>query len=182
MKKIAVFDIDGVLNYYPQTWITFINEMLKTNYKTLYEMKDAIPYKRYKQLKELYRTSGYKETLEIRTGADNLLQELRSEYFIILMTARPIERYNELLQQTKNWLNNNFIYSDFLYFSSTKHLDIIQKFKNISFMVEDNRYFANEVGKQGYKVFLLDNEYNQGDLNENVKRIKELEEIYDAIK
>lgn len=178
MQKIAAVDIDGVLNYYPQTWVDFVNRHLNEQFSDLYDIKANLPYAEYKALKAKYRTCGIKQVLTVRDGAQAFLDELHYKgYYIILITKRPIAEYNELLMQTTMWLKLSDLRYDFLYFSENKHLDIIQKFKGITFMIEDNRKNANEVAKQGYKVFLLDNEYNQGECHVNVERIKTLKDI-----
>ena len=50
MKK-AIVDIDGVLNYYPQTFIDFMNEVYNFDFKTLKEIKQTITYETYKKNK-----------------------------------------------------------------------------------------------------------------------------------
>ena len=76
MKK-AVIDIDGVLNYYPQTQIDYFNLCLGTNYKTLSEIKEAVSYKDYKYYKTQYRMSGFKHNAKPSKGASKLLKYLQ---------------------------------------------------------------------------------------------------------
>lgn len=183
MQGIAVVDIDGVLDYYPQCWVDFVNASLGTTYKDLYEVKQNMPYSVYKNVKEMYRVSGIKEDLAVRENAAVLLNWLHDQdYYIIVMTARPIVKYNDLLMQTTRWLNKNALYYDFLYFSDEKHLDILRMFQNISFVVEDNRYFANEIAKQGYPVYLVNNMYNQGNTSDKIQRVENLIEIIKGVK
>ena len=47
----------------------------------------------------------------------------------------------------------------------------------MEFMVEDNRLIANIMSKLGYKVFLMNNEYNKGAIGENVRRVNNLLEV-----
>ena len=182
-EKICIFDIDGVLNNYPDCYVDFVNEQLKENFNSLIEIKDSICYSDYKYIKELYRTSGYKENLPVKLFAKELLQELKIRgYYIIILSSRPVDKYNELIIQTTNWLKKNNLEYDYLMFGEEKHLDIIQKFGTVEFIVEDNRKFANNIAKHGYKVYLLDNKYNQGETEESIKRIKSLNEIYEILK
>lgn len=183
MKKIVAIDIDGVLNDYPQTWIDFVNSRIGSSFTNLNDMKSSLTQRRYSELKKEYRTSGIKATLPLKEHAYDFLQFLRSKnYFVVVMTSRPIEEYNELLFQTTEWLNTNDLEYDFLYFSKRKHLDIIEKFKSMEFMVEDNRSFANDVSKHGYRVFLMNNEYNVGETNPGVIRVDSLAEIIEYLK
>lgn len=180
--KIIAIDIDGVLNNYPQSWVQFANERSDDNYQDLYSLKEQLTHRHYKDLKHLYRTSGVKEYLPTKRHAFELLHELKLRgYFITIMTSRPINEYNNLLLQTINWLRKNNLEHDFLYFSDRKHLDIIEKFKNLEFMIEDNRAFANEVSKHGYRVFLVTNEYNSGPTGHGVIRVDDLLDILDYL-
>jgi len=182
MNRIIAIDIDGVLNDYPKTWVDYANGELYTEYENLSQLKQGVSYTDYNALKRKYRTSRIKETFEPKEGAKELLNFLKSKgYFIVIMTSRPIEEYNELLFQTINWLRKNGLEYDFLYFSKRKHLDIIEKFNNLSFMIEDNRAYANAVSNHGYRVFLVDNEYNKGETNNGVIRVHNLSEISEYI-
>lgn len=177
-EKVCVFDIDGVLNDYPKTWIDFVNVSLCENFKNLNEVKDSLSYSKYKRLKEEYRVSGVKENLCVKKGAKEVINKLRSEGFkIIIISARPVIKYSSLYKQTTNWLAKNGIEYDNLIFSERKQFEVIKYYPNMSFMVEDNRMISNIMSSLGYKVYLLDNEYNQGEVKENVKRIKSLMEV-----
>lgn len=183
MKKIIGIDIDGVLNNYPNTWVSYLNTTLGTDFRTLYEAKDTLPYSKYKKLKSGYRDNGFSEKLEPKEGAVEFLQSLKSMgYYIIIITSRPIDEHNSLLQQTTEWLKSKNLYYDFLYFSHSKHLDIIRKFKRIEFLVEDNLKFANDVSDHGYPTYLINNRYNQGDADEMVHRVSGLTEIIEDVK
>ena len=45
------------------------------------------------------------------------------------------------------------------------------KYPSMKFMVEDNRDIANMVSSWGYKVYLIDNQYNSGEIHKNVVRL-----------
>jgi len=177
MQKICAIDLDGVLAEYPNTWVNFANNKLNTNYD-LHELKDKISFNEYRALKEKYRTCGIKATIPVMTGARDLILRLRKKGFmIIILTARPLFQYKEVLRDTIFWLKNNDIEHDLLFWGKDKDLQIIKYFSDLNFMVEDNAEIANKIAKFGYKVYLLDNQYNQQSLHENVERIYSLEEI-----
>ena len=178
LQKTCIIDIDGVLNYYPQTYVDYVNSELNANFNDLNEIKAELSYTMYRNIKKGYRTTGYKENLDVREGARELLYYLKSKgYYIIILTARPIDEYNSLLQQTTNWLKKNNLVYDYLTFYKDKDLEILKKFKNIDFVIEDNRANANKISKQGYETFLVNNRYNNGDLEGKVTRVNELAEI-----
>ena len=43
-EKICCFDVDGVLNYYPQCWIDYVNLTQGTDFDDLNVMKNTLPY------------------------------------------------------------------------------------------------------------------------------------------
>lgn len=176
--KVCAFDIDGVLNYYPDPWVSFINDWLDTNFKDLNEAKNTIPYQKYRDIKYEYRESGYKSSLKIRAGASKITHRLKREgYTILNITTRPFHRHRGLFKLTTDWLNKGNVLFDGVVFGENKHIEVLSRAPNLKFMVEDHRYYANLVSQWGYRVYLLDNQYNQGSLLPNVKRIYRLEEI-----
>lgn len=181
-QETCIVDIDGVLNYYPDTFVDFVNNKLLSNFKDLNDIKDRLSYSLYKELKHEYRASGYKENLKPREGAYELLQYIkRKGYYIIILTARPIDKVNSLVMQTTNWLKKNGLEYDYLTFEKDKDLEILKKFKNIKFAIDDNRALANKISIQGYKVFLINNIYNNGEIVNNVIRVNNLAQINNYI-
>lgn len=171
-------DIDGVLNNYPDCWVSFINRTGCFNFNDLNEAKEKLTYKTYKKIKQEYRTSGCKENLEITKDAKEFVDTLRSKGFkVIIISSRPVIQYPELYGMTLRWLLKNGINFDNLIFSDRKQYEIIDKYPETKFMVEDNRFIANLVANLGYKVYLVNNKYNQGDTHSNVQRINNLLEI-----
>lgn len=137
MKK-AIVDIDGVLNYYPQTFIDFMNDTYGYNFKTLKEIKQLVPYELYKKYKSIYRQSSYKNDCKPREGAEQLLQTLRSKgYLIYIVTARPLFQY-DLLANTILWLKKNNLIYDYIYCSAKKDFTIFEKFGHVDFVIDDN--------------------------------------------
>ena len=184
---ICYFDIDGVLNYYPDTWLEFLNcNKHKTGLHNVIDLQFAkanIPYADYRALKKEYRESGVKETLDVRRGAFEVIHHLKHArgYKIIIITSRPVRKHPTLFKQTINWLENNNIPYDDVIFAEDKHVEVLTRYPHLKFGVEDHRYYANLVGSWGYKMFLLKNQYNIGELHENVTPIASLDEILGLI-
>jgi len=180
-EKICCLDIDGVLmSCYPKCWVDFINAHTGKKFKNLNEAKLSVAYDCYRELKKEYRTSGIKEMLPVNPQASNLTKALKDlGYTIIIMTARPAHKYPTLYTQTINWLKKNDIVYDSVFFEEKdKHSRILTKIPHVKFMVEDNSYIANQISKWGYKVYLINNQYNAGlPVGKNVVRINELNEI-----
>lgn len=180
-EKICCFDIDGVLlSDYPNCWIEFLNKQLNTNYTDLNEVKRNVAYDVYRKTKEQYRLSGIKETFYADIYAKSITARLKElGYTIVIMSARPVNNYPTLYQQTINWLNKNNITFDLIYFGEKdKHAKILCQLPHLKFMVEDNSYIANQISHFGYKVFLLKNKYNyQKKYSKNVIPIDSLCQI-----
>lgn len=176
-NNFCAFDIDGVLNYYPNSWINFVNKKINENFKDLNILKDSLSYMQYKKLKEEYRKSGEKENLDLRDYAKEVFDILNEKYYIIIISSRPVEKYPELYNQTYKWLNKNGLKFDNVIFSEKKQYEVIKYYPNLSFMVEDNKLIANILSNLGYKVLLLNNDYNQGEIYKNVIRINNLKEV-----
>ena len=184
-ERVCSIDIDGVLNLYPKPWVDFINQHITlttgmTKIEDLRQAKETISYQTYKDLKFKYRESGIKERLEIRPGAKELTNMLKAwGYKIVILTSRPFEDHRNLQLQTIRWLNNNQIPFDQLINGKDKYVKVMSQIPHLKFHLEDHRYYANLIGQWGYRVYLVDSEYNQGTLDENVMRINDLLEVLD---
>lgn len=185
-EKICCIDIDGVLlSDYPDCWIRFVNSKLGTEFDDLNEMKQKVSYEKYRKLKEEYRLCGIKENLEPDEKASELTVYLKEMgYTIVIITARPANKYLTLYNQTINWLKKNEIQYDYIYFGEKdKHAKVLSEIPHVKFIIEDNSYVANSIGKWGYKVFLLENKYNKDvKLEYNVIKINKLIDVLNYIK
>lgn len=178
-QKICAFDIDGVISDYPKCWIQFANKKLKTKYKYLNDLKQGVSYWEYKKLKGEYRSSGYKRTLPIKRNISECINKFQKQgYKVILLTARPFRQYRNLYRDTLDWLEIHKIKPNGIIWEKEKHWAVLQQFPYLKFMVEDNAEIANQVAKLGYKVYLVDNEYNRQPTEKNVVRVKDASSIY----
>jgi len=183
-KKICYFDIDGVLNDYPECWLRFLREkwdrteLPDRKIRDLNYVKEQVPYQLYRNSKWEYRESGYKTTIPPTTSASELTYNLHQmRYHIVIITARPVKEHPSLFKQTVDWLQKNSIEFDDLIFDGDKHIAVLKRYPHLKFGVEDHRYYANLVASWGYHMYLLDSKYNQGEIHKNVTRIKSLVEI-----
>lgn len=182
MKK-AVIDIDGVLNYYPQTNIDFVNDKLNTNYKTLFELKEALNYNTYHALKEEYRKSNYKHDAKVREGAKEFIDYLsKNDYLIFIITSRDLFKYNQL-ENTILWLKKNNIHYDYIYQSYKKDFTIFEKFGHVDIVIEDNVDNITKIQKINYNAIYINiiNEENKNNEVNNCIRINNFIELYDYL-
>lgn len=137
MKK-AVIDIDGVLNNYPETSISFFNSQLGTKFTTLEEMKTTLTFKEYKSVRKEYIRSATKHDAPLKEGAKELIDYLKQKgYLIYIVTSRQLFKENQL-EKTILWLKKHKIDYDYIYCSIKKDFTIFEKFGHVDFVIEDN--------------------------------------------
>ncbi|HJX50139.1 MAG TPA: hypothetical protein VJ438_01620 [Candidatus Nanoarchaeia archaeon] len=187
-QVICGVDLDDVLADSIPEWIKFADKESKKmswnidklpywvtrDHCDLYDLKKDVPYYYYRMLKEMYRQSETKSNLPLKESARFFLEDLKKRgYKIVIITKRG----QSSSKITYNWLERNILPFDEVIFDQNKHIRILERFPEMDFMIEDNRDIANLVGKWGYRVFLLNNEYNQGEVQNNVVRIESLIQI-----
>jgi len=173
------------LNSYPDCWVDFVNnevsgpgKIYRIPFTNLQEIKESLSYQGYKNLKIKYRESEFKANLEPTPDAKPALDALKEKgYRIVVMTARPVEDHPSLYKTTPEWFTKKDIPYDAIIYSRKKQVQAMVEFPTAKFIVEDNRKTANLLAKFGFKVYLKNNKYNQGELLLGVKRIDSLLEI-----
>jgi len=104
-KKIAVTcDIDGVLNFYPQTLIDYAKHEYDIVINDLLQFKSQ-HIKKYTEIKSAYRYSSYKHKAKARTLVVDELNVLAHKgYDIVVFTSRPFDRFPGMYDMTFQWL------------------------------------------------------------------------------
>jgi hypothetical protein len=160
-KNIAIIDIDGVLADLEYSMMEFIKEKFSdfSHFKNTREIKNKFPIE-YEKIKAEFRLGKYHRNIKLIDKADDFINKLAKDFKIIIITARPYEKYNNLWADTMYWLKNNNIKFDALYFDNKKHEKIIEIFKNnlsnIKFIVDDSAEICKQVEKIGIKSFKID--------------------------
>ena len=183
MRK-AIIDIDGVLNYYPHTFIDYCNHVLLTSFTTLAEVKAAISYSEYKHIKHEYRCSEFKHNATVRSGANELFDYLKSQgYLIYIVTSRQLFADN-CLERTINWLKKNGLNYDYIYCSVKKDFTIFEKFGHVDFVIDDNVDNINNIKKINGDNCLYFNVVNSENVDEKCDaiRFESLENVVEFIK
>jgi len=100
----------------------------------------------YERLKELYRVSGQKAHLPLVPGAKELVDYLKEQgYPVVLISARPYEKYLNILTDTLSWARDNELAFDALYFDEEKSLKISKRFPRVRLFIDDSRDQIEEV-------------------------------------
>lgn len=193
-KKVIAVDLDDVLADSIPSWISYVNrkiklllkdnrmivcdEWIRADYEDLLEMKKEIPYYYYRMLKDGYRHSKTKANLPAKENILELFMLFKKlDFMVIIITKR--KPYCEKI--THEWLKRNLPFYDDLIISDNKHIEILTRFPELIFMIEDNRDIANNVASWGYYVFLLNNKYNQGELRDGVVRVASLKDVENMV-
>lgn len=186
--KYAVIDIDGVLNYYPDTFVNFYNDYQRTNsrttqptiYKTMSEIKNNTSYNEYNRLKTLYRKSDYKHEAKVRDDAVSLFTFLHEHnYLIYIVTSRELFKYNQL-EKTILWLQKNNLKYDYLYCSQKKDYTIFEKFKHVDLVVEDsldNLEKIKRINGEALYFNIINSENELLESEEDIFRVNTLREV-----
>jgi hypothetical protein len=179
-KEVIVFDIDGVINNFPDCFLEWANKKQNTVFQTVEGMKEELDLKTYQELKVAYRLSGEKRTQLVNQETLKLMNYFKDQSeTIVLFTNRPVSKYKVIFADTLYWLHQNNIPFEAIYWSDFQRKEDIYKLKfKIKFIVEDNLDNAKNFIHEGHLVFLLDKEYNEDNYkNSKLIRIKSPLEI-----
>lgn len=174
--KIVVVDIDGVLcdfNVGFCNWIADVRpDVLKRcgkewpdehhfNHRSL-----GLEYEQYQQLKHEFRCSGAVGRLPAAYGSQELLALMRNwGVTIVLLTARPIDRYPNIYCDTLYWLQDNGLEFDALWYSSDKDEKVLAEgvLENIIMVIEDDTKHIKQFLEAGLNVVAYKNHaaYNE---------------------
>ena len=181
-KGVCYCDLDGVFASYPECWLRFIETKTGQHFDSLQEAKESLSYADYVNLKNDYRSSDFKYNLTPRRGSSDFTRFLRQEgYSLVIATTRPFS-HPQLMIRTIRWLDkNNILFNDLLFCDG--ELDVVSKYPNLSFCVEDEPHVANIMAGWGYRTFLLrSSHYDIGNLHKNVTVVDGFEDIMEMIK
>jgi len=164
-ERMALVDIDGVIGDWNSLWRYWCEHWLKPGSLT--------------DIKHSFRCSGQKRYMKVFDDAILFLERVRdADIKIILCTSRPIDKYPNLLGDTLEWLVNNQIPFDAIWWSqhktdSNKFLAILDQ---IVIAVDDDYGHALNYEKMGVKSYYLNREENT-DSDSDSNQIQSLEEI-----
>lgn len=170
-------DIDGTItNAYD--WLDITNEYFNKNITedqiTEYEIHQVLGIERH-EYEDFYNKNKFKIHSDQKLRGDvkliiNKLSKLHNIYFV---TARD----KELETLTHLFLRKNEIsYDDLFVLGSHYKVDKAREL-NCSIFIEDNYNNAIQLSNAGFKVLLIDTNYNRKPLNRNIIRVNDWKEI-----
>jgi len=173
-KECFSFDIDGVLNNYPDCWVEYINHQLGSSFNSKGEALNVLGDVEYDEIKDKYRSSGYKYTLEVNEEAKLLIDELSKKYCICIMTTRPFHKYLDMYDKTYEWLKCNNIEFDVL---ASKTDFNIKNNPNIKFHIDDELEHCKIYLQYGVKCFVKGRKDSRDNEEVNVIYVEDLLEV-----
>ena len=175
---ILFFDIDGVLNNYPNYYLEWVYNKTGIKYKDMDDIKNKLDIKQYENIKEKYRLSGAKRKEPINKDAVYVLKKLHDKNEkIVLYTARPVSRYKRIYSDTLAWLIKNKVVFDAIYWTDFNKEDFYKLNFNIKYIVEDDIRNAMLFSHEGYKVYLINKAHNQNYNHKLIIRVNNIKEI-----
>jgi uncharacterized HAD superfamily protein len=177
LDRIVGIDIDGVLCEYPDDFLAFAKEVYGVT-PSGQKSSDVCSYlgvdrERYLAMKEAYRLSGRKAHLVPRKGAQEFMKALKTRgYHIVILTARPCEKYIDVYIDTIKWLDKNMIPYDALIYGESKEEKLLREFTDISkisFFLDDEFGNAYKVASIGCKSYLMATDLNKSDQSKAVE-------------
>lgn len=182
MKNLNIcIDIDGTITdaYY---WLNITNKYFNKNITekqiTKYYIHEVMGIKQseYEEFYDKNKIQIHSEQ-KLREDVQIVIKRLSLMHNIFFVTARE----KSLTMLTHSYLRKNRIpYDDLFVLGSHYKVDKAKELE-CNVFIEDNYDNAMQLSKEGFKVLLLDANYNRLPLNENIVRVYSWKEIYSII-
>lgn len=182
MKHLNIcIDIDGTITD-PYYWLSYANRYFNSNISesqvTSYDIHKILNIKQseYLEFYENFKVEIHTNQ-KLRSDVKDILVELHKFNYLYFVTAR--EKSLELV--TFLYLLNHEIPFDEVFILGTHNKVPKAKDLNCDIFIEDSYDNAIELSNSGFKVILLDTNYNRLPLNHNIIRVHNWMEISQII-
>ncbi len=179
MKNLNIcIDIDGTITD-PYYWLNitnkYFNKNITENQITKYYIYEVMGIKQseYEEFYDKNKVQIHSEQ-KLRDDVESVIKTLSIMHNIFFVTARE----KSLTMLTHSYLRKNSIpYDDLFVLGSHYKVDKAKELE-CNVFIEDNYDNAVQLSEAGFKVLLLDANYNRLPLNENIVRVYNWKEIY----
>jgi uncharacterized HAD superfamily protein len=178
-SEIVICDIDGTLGDWRSSFVSWMESkgITKMNFDTASSMmldNDlALNYPEYYKLKEDYESSGGYRTIKPYQDTVEVLRKLKKRgAYIIIVTARPQERFGRIWLDTWLWLKTNKIPVDKLSIISGPRVLLATSLRKV-IMLEDDPGLILRGANSGIKIFARKHLYNSGIFHPNAVFVDE---------
>ncbi len=182
-KLNICIDIDGTVTE-PYYWLNIFNKHFKKNIKpsevTKYNIDEVmgITEEQYNEFYEKHKVRIHTVEEKVRKDAKDVLNILKEYNNIYFVTAR--DKSLEML--TRCYLENNGINYNELYVLGS-HYKVKKAIElKCDIFIEDNPNNALELSEAGFKVILIDTNYNKNIHGYNIIRVYNWREVYNIVK
>ena len=174
-------DIDGTItNAYDWLDITneYFNKNITKNQVTEYEIHQVLGIERH-EYEDFYNKYKFKihSDQKLRDDVKLVINKLGQIHNIYFVTARD----KELETLTHLFLRKNEIPYNDLFVLGSHYKVNTAKALNCSIFIEDNYNNAIQLSTAGFKVLLIDTNYNRKPLNDNIVRVNNWKDIFSII-
>lgn len=184
MKNLNIcIDIDGTITD-PYSWLYIANKYFNKNITidkvTEYEIDKVMGITR-EEYDDFYNKNKFEmhnEEIKLRENAREIIEELIKMNNIYFVTARE----KDLKIITYSYLKKNNIPYDEVFVLGTSYKVNMAKQLNCDVFIEDSYANALQLSENGFKVLLIDTNYNRKALNKNIIKVLDWNEIYEIIK
>lgn len=174
-------DIDGTVTT-PYYWLKYANNYFNTNLKyediTEYEIHKVLGVDEEAYL-EFYNNFGKEihARAKLRSRARRVLCKLSNLHKIYYVTARE----KKMTDVTYSWISKKMLPSDGIHIMGSHYKVDKARELNCDIFIEDRYENALELSQAGFKVLLIDCNYNRLPIPKEVTRVKDWDEIYEEI-
>ena len=165
MKKSISFDIDGVLNRYPETFIKFCQNLTLKKVNSFQTLKESLTNQEYRLFKHKYRLSQYKFNLKINPEIKKIINILSKKYCIYIFSSRKFYKYPTTFAKTNQWLKKNGILYEKL---MIKNYESFLKKKIIYHIDDDINHICNTKTTKNLKIIILGNNKKTTKIKKNI--------------
>jgi hypothetical protein len=192
-QPTVIVDIDNVLADYIRGFVTWAGDrggitadaglefLMNPRYLTHSEL--GISWTQYQTLKHEFRVSGGHATLPVMPGAREFLAWCETQHLqIILVTARPIDKYPNLHGETLQWLDRNGLIFDEVWWARDKGEIVLERdiVKHIVFAVDDEEQYVRQLSGQHVFTYWLNG--REGVTHSHIDVVASLGEIPKLVK
>lgn len=182
MKNLNIcIDIDGTITD-PYFWLEEANKYFNKSV-TVEQVTEYLIHKvmnidilEYDKFYEKRKFSIHSKQ-ELRDDVKIALEKLSILHNIYFVTARE----KSLTMLTHSYLKKNEVYYDELFLLGSHYKVEKAKELNCNIFIEDSYDNAIQLSEAGFKVLLMDTNYNREKLNQNIIRVYNWKEIYEII-
>lgn len=187
-KKRAIgIDLDNVLLDFTATFLNYHNAVFNTNFRRedmfnyqLGEPLGCSEEEAEKRILDFYETDFHWNAFPVG-GAPEAIKQLSKNNSLVVVTSKP----QRLKEKTLVWISKHYgdVFSE-IFFTNQFHGDGAKKTKGevcgelgVSVFIDDHIECAEDVAREGIKVLLLNEPWNQKDLMPGITRVNSWEDI-----